>query len=143
MGFFRRINKRTLLLWSLLLSLSLLCAQGVSLHAHSLDHEHDGYHNHTHAIGEANDHTHISKAHFTHDTSHNDHHDGVASEIDVSPDGLLKHSNTVFAIALVVFLFTLITFVCSRQLLHYCRESKLIPHRHYVISPPLRAPPLH
>jgi len=144
MEFFRRINKRTLLLWSLLLCLSLLCAQGVVLHVHSMDHGHDDQQSHIHAADEANDHAHMSKAHFTHDTSHNDHHDSVASEIDVSPDGLLKNSsNNIFAIALISFFFILVMFVPSQRLIHCCRESKLILHRNYVLSPPLRAPPQH
>lgn len=144
MEFFRRINKRTLLLWSLLLGLSLLCAQGVGLHVHNVDHGHDEHQSHVHATDEADDHAHMSKAHFTHDTSHNDHHDDVASEIDVSPDGFLKNSsNNILAIALIAFFFILVLFVSSRQLVHCCRESKLILHRYYLLSPPLRAPPQH
>ncbi len=142
MNSFRQRNRRTLLLWSLLLCLALLFAQGVKLHVHSLDHGHDNHH--SHAINEAGDHGHLSKAHFTHDTSHNDHHDGVVSEVDISPDGLLKNvQNNFFAIALFALFFTLMTFVSSRQLVQYCRESKLILHSYYVLSPPLRAPPQH
>jgi len=149
MTFFRLTNKPVLLLWSLLLSLSLLCAQGAKLHTHNLDHGHNDhpndYHSHIHSIiDEAGDHGHLSKAHFTHDTSHNDHHDGVISEVDISPDGLLKNANdNVFEIVLFALFFTLMIFVSSRQLVQRCRESKLILHRYYVLSPPLRAPPQH
>ncbi len=149
MNSFRQIDRRTLLLWVLLLSLALLCAQGAKLHVHNLDHgqdnHHNDYHSHTHdAIDEVVDHGHLSKAHFTHDTSHNDHHDGVVSEVDVTPDGLLKNTNNnVFAIALFVLFFTLITFVSSRQSVQRCRERKLVRHSRYVLSPPLRAPPLY
>lgn len=144
MEFLRRINKRTLLLWSLLLCLSLLCAQGVGLHVHSMDHGEDHHQSHIHAADEANDHAHMSKVHFTHDISHNDHHDSVVSEIDVNPDGLLKNSsNNIFAIALISFFFILLMFVSSRQLVHCRRESKLTPNRYYLLTPPLRAPPQH
>ena len=133
-------------MWSLLLSLALLCAQGVKLHVHHLDHGHDNhpnnYHSHIHAIDKAGDHDHLSKAHFTHDTSHNDHHDGVVSEVDISPDGVLKNANySVFALALFALFFTLVIFVSSRQLVQRCRESKLILRSYYLLSPPLRAPP--
>jgi len=142
MEYFRRINKRTLLLWSLLLSLSLLCAQGAGLHVHSVDHGHDELQSHIHGADEADDHTHMSKAHFTHDTSHNDHHDDVVSEIDVSPEGLLKNaSNNIFSIALFTFFFILVMFVSSRQLIYCRREGKLILDKYYLLSPPLRAPP--
>ena len=140
MSFFCQINRRTLLLLSLLLSLVLLCAQGVKLHVHNLDQGHDNHH--SHAIDEVGDHDHLSKAHFTYDASHDGYHDDVVSEIDISPDGLLKSVNShVFMIALFAFFFTLITFISSRQLIQRCRESKLILHRQYVLSPPLRAPP--
>ena len=100
---------------SLLLSLLLLCAQGVGLHVHNLDHGHDDNQSHGHA--------HVSQAHFAHDTSHKGHQGNVTSEIDVSPDGLLKiASNNVFAIALITFFFILIidrydiTYFLARQL---------------------------
>ncbi len=129
-------------MWNLLLSLSLLCAQGVKLHVHNLDHEHDNHH--SHSIDEAGDHSHLSKAHFAHDTSHNEQHDGVVSEVDISPNGLLKNThNNIFAVALFALFFTLMIFVSSRQFIQRSRESKLILHRYYVLSPPLRAPPLY
>ncbi len=145
MDFFRQIDRRILLLWALLLSLALLCAQGgAKLHVHDLDHGHDDHHSHHHPVDEMADHSHLSKAHFIHDTSHNDHHNGVASEIDVAPDGLLKNSNdNIFPITLFALFFTLITFVPSRWLVTYYRENKRVLHNRYLLSPPLRAPPLY
>ena len=138
MNFCRQINKRTLLLLSVLLSLSLLCSQGVGLHVHSLDHGHGD------SIHQAGEHAHLSEAHFAQDSSHNDHHDGTVSEVDISPDSLLKTpSNNIFSIALIAFLFISVVFVSSQQWVHRRRESKLILHRRYVLSPPLRAPPQH
>ncbi len=130
-------------MWSLLLSLALLCAQGAILHVHNLHHGQGDFYtdHHAHAIDEASDHGHLSKAHFTHDTSH-EHHGGVMSEVDITPDRLSKSANnSVFSIALFALFFTLMAFVSSRQLVQRSRENKLVPHRFYVLSPPLRAPP--
>ena len=141
MEFFHLANKQTLLLWCFLLSLSLLCVQGAKLHVHNLDHEH---HSHIHAIDDASDHARLSKAHFAHDASHGDHHNGVIPEVDISPDRVLKNTNnSPFTLALAVFFFTLTIFIVSRQLIQRCREGKLIFHEYYVLSPPLRAPPQH
>jgi len=144
MGFFRRINRPTLLLWSLLLSLFLLCSQGATLHLHTLDHSQDEHLNHSHAADEASDHAHLSKAHYAHDRSHDEHHDAVLSEVDVSPNGVLKKlSNNTLALALFAILFTLLLPAPLRQVVHRHRESRLAPLEHYLLSPPLRAPPLH
>ena len=144
MDFFRQTNKRILLLWSVLLALMLLCAQGVKLHAHDLGHgdEHHSSDGHIHAIEATGDHGYLSKVHFAHDTSHSEHHDDVVSEIDISPDGLLKNTNnSVFAIMLFALFFILMVLISSRQLIQRCRESQLILRSCQIFSPPLRAPP--
>ncbi len=138
---FRQISRPTFLLGSLLLSLALLCVQGAKLHVHNLDHGHDNHHTHTHAVDEASDHTHLSKAHFAHDRSHDDHHDGVVSEVDISPYRLLKNTNNNVVTVLFSLFFTLMTFASSRWLYQCYRKNKLIFHSCYPISPPLRAPP--
>ena len=145
MEYFRQINRQTLLILSLLILLSLLTVQGVNLHVHSLDHGHGDHQSHVHMIDEADGHSHLSKAHFTHDTSHNDHHGGSISEIDISSDGVLKKaSSSIFAIALIIFLLALLIFAPSRQLIvGRWHERKLFSYRYYSLSPPLRAPPQH
>lgn len=126
-----------------MLSLSLLCVQGAKLHVHNLNHGHH-HDDHVHAIDNADNHAHLSKAHFAHDTSHGDHHKGVISAVDISPDGVLKNTNnSLFFLALGIFFFTLVIFVASQRLVQHCREGKLIFHEYYVLSPPLRAPPQH
>lgn len=136
MDFFHRINRRTLLLWNLLLSLSLLCLQGAALHVHDLDH--------AHVADEASGHTHLSKAHYAHDRSHDEHHDTVIFKVDVTPDGVLKKLfNDTLTLALFAFLFTLLLSGSLRQVVHRHRESKSLLHGRYLLSPPLRAPPLH
>jgi len=139
MEFFRRINRLALLLWSVLITLSLLSAQGVALHVHSFEHGSDE--SHVHGMDEVSDHAHLNQVHFTYDETHNDYHDGVVSEIDVSPEGLLKSFNNVLAIVLVAFIVSVVMLSTARLLLCRYRDSKLTVNKHYVLSPPLRAPP--
>ncbi len=142
MGFFRRILRRTLLLWSLLLSLSLLCGQGIKLHAHNLGHDHDESIVHTHAADEVSDHSRLSRSHYAHDTSHSEHHSDVVSDVDVTPDGVWKKlSSNMLTLALFTLLFVLVLSAPLRQRVHRYRESKSILFRRYLLSPPLRAPP--
>ena len=146
MDVFRQAKKPTLLFWSLLLSLALLCAQGVKLHAHNLDHEHDNHHRygHIHAVDEVNAHSYLSRTPFADESSHGDHQDDVVSESNTTPARLVKSSfNNVFAIAVFAFIFTLVGFTCSRQLVQRCRERQPILKSYYLLSPPLRAPPQH
>jgi len=146
MDYFRPINRQTLLLWSLLLCLALLGAQEVKLHVHHLDHASNGLYaaQHAHAIDTyAANKVGYHRSSFVHDTSH-DHHGDTVSEVDISSDGLLKNiNNNIHSIALFFLFFTLITFVSSQLIVQRCRESKLILHQFYTISPPLRAPPQH
>lgn len=139
---FRQINKQTLLLWSLLLCLTLLYAQEAILHVHNADHVHvHAVETHTHSATEAADyHGHFITASFV-----DDHHEGVATEVDISPDGLLKNVNSSshFSIALFALFFILIICSTSQRFVRHWRDSKLILYRFYAISPPSRAPPQH
>lgn len=140
----RRINRQTLLVWCLLLSLLLLCAQGVTMHIHIVDHAHDKYLDHSHFIGETSDHSHISKAHLSNDTFHNDHHNEAVTEIDVTPEGVLKNlSNNIIALALFALLLILVLPITSRQVRHRIHKNPSTLYHYYLISPPLRAPPQH
>lgn len=137
MIFFRQTKKRTLFLWTLFLSMTLLCAQGVKLHVHSLDH------NHGHIAAEAAaEHSHLSEAHLSTDVSHGDHHDEVVSELDVSSYGLLKKaSSNALTLALLVTLFALLLPAFNQQPFHHRRDRDAILPWQYHLSPPLRAPP--
>ncbi len=142
MEFFRRIDRRTLLLWSLLLILSLLCSQGVALHVHNLDHIHDEYLDHSHSPFETSDHFHVSKIHSAYDLSHSEHHDSSVYEIDATPDGVLKNISDLFlTLALSVFPFSLLLVSSLGQGVQRCKEDRLIFYEHSHLSPPLRAPP--
>ena len=122
--------------------MALLCSQGVKLHVHELDHDHDQQHGHIPAE-ETLEHSHLSVAHLSSDISHIDHHEEVVSEIDASQDGLqVKVYSGIFLLALLASVFTLILPNFYRYKFHLRRANDTnIPWR-YHISPPLRAPPL-
>jgi len=142
MNFYPKTKKRTLYFWAILLSMALLCAQGVKFHVHDLDHDHGQQHSHIPVEGTV-EHSHLSVAHLSSDISHVDHHEEVVTEIDASQDGLLiKVSNSISLQALLATAFTLLLPGFHRYTFHSRRENdSSIPWRYY-ISPPLRAPPL-
>lgn len=137
---FQHMKKRSLFLWVLLLSIALLCAQGVNLHLHGFGHEQG----HSVAPEFTVEHSYQSGIHLTTDTSHSDHHDEVISELDASPQALLKKisSNgsmqTIFIITFTFLFhrFYVLTFHRRRY------DDDLIIAWRYILSPPLRAPPL-
>lgn len=140
----RQMKKRTLFLWVFLLSTALLCAQGVKLHVHSFGQEHDHDQQYSHIAAEAvAEHSHLSEAHLSTDISHGDHHDEVVSELDASPDGLLKKvSSNILTLALLATVFILLLPTFYQQTFHRRRDkNSFLPWR-YLFSPPLRAPPL-
>jgi hypothetical protein len=143
---FRQTETRPLFLWILLLSIALLCAQGVTLHVHDLGHGLDRKHDlqHSHIDSEfVAEHAHLSEAHLSTDVSHGDHHDELVSELDASPDGLLKKvSTSVLTLALFAAVLALL-FPHFYQLTFLRRRDKdVILSWRYLLSPPLRAPPL-
>ncbi|NOX43621.1 MAG: hypothetical protein GXP19_07805 [Gammaproteobacteria bacterium] len=141
------MKKRTLFLWTLLLSMVLLCAQGVKLHVHSLDHDYDQTHSHIAAEAAAK-HSHLSEAHLSTDISHGDHHDEMVSEVDVSPYGLLKKgllkkvSTSALTLALLATVVILLFAGFYQQIYHRRRAKDFIFRWRYLLFPPLRAPPL-
>ena len=142
MNFLREMKKRNLYLWTIMLSVALLCAQGVKLHVHDLDHDHGQQHGHIPVEG-ISEHSHLSTAHLSYDASHADHHEEIVSEVDVGQDGLLtKISSNIFLLAILVSTFIVFLPGFYRYTFHRRRENDTnIPWR-YHISPPLRAPPL-
>ena len=144
MFLFRQTKKRTLFLWTLLLSMALLCAQSVKLHVHSLDHDHDQNQQHSHITTvPASNHSHLSDAHLSTDVSHGDHHDEVVSELDASPYGLLKKvSDSVLTLALLTTVFTFLLAGFYHHTFHHRRDKNIVLAWRYLFSPPLRAPPL-
>ena len=134
MDYFHQTNKKTPILWSLLLCLVLLSVQGqeVKLHAHDLDYNSNHY-----VVG-------YHQVSFTHDMF-DDHHDNVVAEIDISPDGLFKSiNNSTYSFVLFALFFTLVTLVfLGQQLVQGGRKRRLSFSRLNTLSPPLRAPPQH
>jgi len=140
------MNKQSLLTWVVLLSISVLCAQGIGLHVHSMDHEQDGHMVLATSMGDfsktSHNHEHISKPHSSLDSSLIYHHSDVSSSIDISPDGLLKNTNNnIFSIDVLAFIFILIMLTPARLILHRIQEPTIKLRNHYILSPPLRAPP--
>jgi hypothetical protein len=140
-SFFQRVHKPTLFLWVLLLSEALLCAQGVKLHVNSFGHDHEPRHSIAPEL--ATGHLHQSGIHLTTDVSHATHHDEVISEQGLNSQALLKKISSygpMLTIFLIAFTFLLHSF--SVITLHYRRDKDVITVRRYILSPPLRAPPV-
>ncbi|WP_455218554.1 hypothetical protein [Kaarinaea lacus] len=153
MELFRKTNKSILLYWVIFLSITLICAQGVTLHVHTVDHDHFHGHSQHHSQQHKHDslpdqlitaeHTHISIAHLSVDSSHSSHHDRVIFESDACPDCLLtKISSKVPLAALLSVLFILLLFGIYRRTYERRRDDNILylfrPH----FTPPLRAPPV-
>lgn len=143
MDLFRRTKKSTLYIWVILLSIALVCAQGVKLHVHAIDHDHHQQHNHDSLLDQfpTAEHTHISITHLSADASHSNHHDQVIYESDACPDCLLtKISSKLPLTALLAVLFMLLLGV-FRQTYVRRREVFVFFSRRCHFTPPLRAPP--
>lgn len=138
MDFFRKIDKRILIAWTVLLSLLMLSAQGVTLHVHSFDHDsHQGHH----SIDNINGHSHIGGAHLSLDSSHQDHHDETTTVIDACPDCLKQVASNLLMAALIGIVLFLPVPGLYRNKFPINRGNVSLPRRFHLI-PPLRAPPL-
>jgi hypothetical protein len=98
--------------------------------------------NHDLIIGHG-EHSTVARAHLSIDNSHSDHHVENVLEIDISPNALLKVlSVKVSALALLstlILLFLSGFYPFSFRRVH---SNNVIFSRRYLLSPPLRAPPL-
>jgi len=127
-------------LWVLLLSVALLCAQGVTLHVHSLGHDHQ--HAHT-ASGIPAGLSSLSAPHLSSDLSHAGYHNEIDSERDASPDVLLKKVfGSMLMLALLALVLALLFPGFYQQSFHRHRDRGVVFSWRYLFSPPLRAPPL-
>lgn len=143
MALFRQHNKTTFLILIGLLSITLLCAQSLQFHIHSLDHGPVQEFGHESILIDSK-HDHPASMHLSIVTSHADHHDFVVNEMDASPDTLVRQSSiNVPSMDLLILLFTLFflgTFaLCIARILHI---DGLLPRRRFYFVPLLRAPPL-
>jgi len=147
MNHFRHMKKPTLLLWTILLAIAIFCAQGMKLHVHSFGHDHEQQsssispevvteHSHLSDI-------HLSDIHLTTDVSHADHHNEVVSEQNASPRALLKQQPAYGSmLAIFVIAFILILYGPYVITLHRRFDINIAISLRYILSPPLRAPPL-
>lgn len=139
---FRKTKKSTLYLWVILLSVALLCAQGLKLHVHDIGHDHHNHHNHSDEITIV-EHNHVSIAHLSLDDSHADHHGQVIYESDACPDCLqTKIFNNIPLTALISLLFILLLFGIGRYTYIRQWDECNIQTRWHHFMPLLRAPPL-
>lgn len=135
------MHKRTLFLWILLLSITLLCAQSVRLHVHSFGHDHEQQHSIAPEV--MTEHLHQNGIHLTTDTSHAEHHDEVISEQGLNLEALLKKiANYGPMLAILVMVFTFLLHNFNVITLHRRRDKDVITIQRYILSPPLRAPPV-
>lgn len=143
MEYCRRLNKRRLIVLSILLSLLLLSGPGVKLHVHGLDAGHEHASHQPHSVNENNSSVTLSKAHFSHDLSH-EHNQRVISEVEITNEVLLKNINiSVLGLAISMLFFSLMICIQSRPFIQRRGKNKLIFYSYYLLSPPLRAPPVH
>ena len=145
MEYFRKTKKSTLALWVLFLSIALVCAQGVTLHVHAVDHEHHHQHSHDNLFEDTSvdEHTHISIAHLSADASHSGSHDQVIYESDACSDCLLtKNSNMDSLNALLYVLFILLLTGFYRHNYERLRDDKNFYLFRFSLTPPFRAPPV-
>jgi len=145
MDLFRKSKKSALYFWVIFLSTALVCAQGVTLHVHVIDHDHHQLHSHDNLLGQSSsvEHTHISIAHLSADSSHSNHHNQVIYESDACPDCLLtKISSKAPLAALLSVLFLLLLISVYRHTYERRREDNILRLFRFHFMPPLRAPPV-
>ena len=145
MSISRKISKseKILWIWTILLSIVLLFGQNVKLHVHSIDHADNQQLSHHQHIDGLDEHSQLGEAHLSTDISHSDHHADIVSEIDTSLNALLTDiSSKMLTLA---FLFTMLVFLWPGFypfIFHRRIINPAIPPGRYLLSPPLRAPPL-
>lgn len=137
----RKLNKSVLFAWVILLCLALLCAQEVKLHTHNLGHDHVQEHSHI-SVDTSTEHSHLTPAHLSIDSSHADHHDKLVSETDITPDTVLKNISSK-TIMLAIFFFILSLLLPGYYRLSFWRrKNDTVFSKPYKLLPLLRAPPL-
>lgn len=145
MQYLRRVSQRTKLVWGIVLCMALLFAQSATLHVHVLEHDHAHHHNHEDVIDTAHEHehhSHMSSVHFSIDTTHNNHHEKLGSEVEITPEVWFKHaSSSVLVIAFLTFVLCLGLLSQAQHVFRPTKASFLANYRFYYCSPPLRAPP--
>ena len=142
MNHFRQMKKPTLLIWTVLLAIAIFCAQGMKLHVHSFGHD-DEQQFSSISSEVVTEHSHLSDIHLTTDVSHAAHHDEVISEQNASPQALLKQISSygsmlaIFVIAFILILYGPYVITLYRRF-----NINIAISLRYIVSPPLRAPPL-
>jgi len=121
-------------LLSLLLVLSLLGTQELTLHVHHLDHGLDAH-------PPVDNYTHLSHPHLARDAALGHAGNELIAQYDVSADGLCKTLTQIVWFAACLSLFLLLPFGGTTSRPVYRTERPFQLRRLYVHAPPLRAPP--
>jgi hypothetical protein len=133
-------KKNNYFIWIIVLSLALLSAQGMRLHIHYHDCEHpDPDPTAARSIVDQANH---AKIHLVTQDAHNAHSMTGVSELDISPQGLLKqlsHWNVQLPVVIVVLLMIPAVFFALSSRRRSSTPSP--PCWRYAIAPPLRSPP--
>ena len=138
----RRLQKFTSVAATMLLCLMLLCAQGQRLHVHYLDCEEEPPSDQTAAFV-VHGHADHSKVHLITDDAHHHHIKAGMMELDISPQGLLKHiSGSDPMLLVIIYVLILLLPGFTRLLRSNHHNHRVSFHQYYALSPPLRAPPL-
>ena len=143
MALFRQHKKTKIHILIGLLSITLLCAQSLQFHIHSLYHGPLQEFGHESILSNSK-HDHPASMHLSIDTSHADHHELVVNEMDASPDTLVRQSSiNVPAMDLLILLFTLFFLgIFALYIIRIRHIDDLLLRRRFYFVPRLRAPPL-
>ena len=138
MPYFRQLRTGFAPFWAVLLALVLLWTQGVRLHVHSFEHEHNRLSDGGLRGCEL---PHGSEVHLAVAVS-DGHHTQAMSELDITPDGIPTQSDgplTFWVVPASLVLFTSPVFISV--LLQRLIGCRLPPGNFRALPPPLRAPP--
>ena len=144
MNYFRQMNKKVRTIWFLILTISILLAQGIKYHIHSIAQEHHHSIDSTHdSIEKLPEHFHFTQVHSANNNHDNLEHDNTL-EFEVKSNGILnKISVLSFLLDLLFILVSFTIFInLSHATIRYRRNHKaFLSYWRYLLAPPLRAPP--
>ena len=129
--------------WAFMLCVALAFAPSVKLHIHELDQAPLwGTSGLPELASEHSVHSHATEVHASTNLSHEDHHDGVVTDLEASPKALTKVlvNVLVMAVFVVVALFVLNT--KTGRLFTRPHDNTRPPPARYHLVQPVRAPPL-
>jgi hypothetical protein len=136
----RQTSNCPLQLWVFMFATMLRFNQGIKLHAHDFDHGLAQQHGGAFAEYTA-DQQHSDSIHLSMDPLHDDHHQSMTSEFDVTPNGLFRNLTVELPslISTVIALFALPPLLLRQACYRRGDEVTHLLWR-YPLCPPLRGP---